>query len=86
MDAVINFSVCLSLTEKKTYKKLALVISSIALAITVLVLTAPIHIFTQYTVIIEILEIGTSLDALFCLLKSNNQSKAAIAVGLGMLI
>lgn len=71
----------LSLSDKEKLKKLMPVILAAAGLLTIFVAAAPISVFTQTTVFIEIYAITIPLYGLYCLLKSQSRLKAAVAFG-----
>lgn len=62
-------------------KKIAAAVSVCAGIITIFVIIAPVHIFTQYTIPIEFFGIGIALYSLYRMLRSRYPSKIVIAVG-----
>ncbi|NCB75036.1 MAG: hypothetical protein EOM51_09890 [Clostridia bacterium] len=71
----------LSLSDEEKFKKLMPVVSPAVGILTIFVAAAPINVFTQTTIFIEIYAVAIPLYGLYYLLKSKSRLKAAITLG-----
>jgi len=76
----------LSLADKEKLKKRTLAIAVGAGVLTVFVILTPIHVFTRFTIPVEVYAFSLALYALFRMLKSGSRSKAAISLGAAVFI
>ncbi len=76
----------LSLADKEKLKKRAPVIVAGAGLLTAFIILTPIHVFTQFTIPIEVYAFSLALYALFRMLKSGSRSKSAISLGAAVFI
>jgi len=85
LSALIAFFL-LSLADKEKLKKRAPAIAAGAGLLTVFIILTPIHVFTRFTIPIEVYAFSLALYALFRTLKSDSRSKAAISLGAAVFI
>lgn len=76
----------LSLADKEKLKKRAPAVVAGAGLLTAFVILTPIHVFTRFTIPIEVYAFSLALYALFRMLKSGSRSKAAISLGAAVFI
>jgi len=76
----------LGLEDKEKLKKRVPAIAAGAGLLTAFIISTPIHVFTRFTILMEVYAFSLAMYSLFRMLKSGSRSKAAISLGTAVFI